>query len=728
MIPNYRKLLAGISLATAIVSPQLAWADPVKIIFDTDYSTDCDDPGALAVLHALADNGEAEILATGASTSLTKAPGAIDVVNTYYGRPNIPIGVTKVGPTHASAFAAHLFDNFPHNTPLSPSVQDVVKTYRQVLAAQPNNSVVLVTVGYLTNVSELLKSPPDQYSSLNGHDLVALKVKEWACMGGNFFSGETNNVNFTRDPASAYYAIQNFPKKLTFMPREVASVPSPLRAGQQLMGTPTSNPVRIAYQRYFDGSTLIDRHCADLATVLYAVRGIHDYWDIETDGSMNIQAGGGFTWNYAGTKDHNFLVMKGGYNVYSNAQYVEDVLRALVAQPPGQGNPPPPPPPPPGGNLPSPWAGNDIGSVGVAGSATHNNGTFTVKGSGIDIHGTADSFQFAHQLVSGDCDIRARVTSQSNTDPWAKAGVMIRETLQAGSRRAFMAVTPSNGFRYQPRTATNGNTPGSTSGGALNSAPNNWVRLVRAGNVVTAYKSSNGTSWTQVATTTITMNASVYVGLAVCSHNNSALSTAVFDNVSVTGGGGGGSGGLPSPWTTGDIGSVGVTGEATHASGVYTVKGSGVDIYGTADSFRFAHQPASGDCDIRIRVSAQTNTNAWAKAGVMIRESLQPNSRFTLMAITPSNGFRFQTRTTTGGGSTSTVVGGSLNAAPNNWVRLTRSGNTFTGYKSVDGVTWTQVASTTVSMGSNAFIGLAVCSHNNSVLSTATIDNVTVTP
>jgi inosine-uridine nucleoside N-ribohydrolase len=308
---------------------------PVKVIFDTDYTTDCDDPGALAVLHALADLGELEILATGASTGRPKAPGAIDVVNTYYGRPDIPISATKKGPTFQSAFADHLFDHFPHDTPLTDAVEDSVSCYRRILAAQPDDSVVLITVGYLTNVAELLKSQPDAHSPLPGRELVAAKVREWACMGGNFWSDSTDNVNFSRDAASAAYAILHFPKKIMFIPREVASVPSPLRAGEELNQTPITNPVRVAYHRYFGRTTGIDRHCADLATVLYAARGALDYWDIETTGAMTeIFDNGRFTWNPQGTADHQYLKMKGGIGVYSNKEYVEQTLRELLKRPP----------------------------------------------------------------------------------------------------------------------------------------------------------------------------------------------------------------------------------------------------------------------------------------------------------------------------------------------------------------------------------------------------------
>jgi|GEM_PF-523793 Inosine-uridine nucleoside N-ribohydrolase len=332
--------LASCLLATAHLSHGASPA-PVKLIFDTDYSTDCDDPGALAVLHALADNGEVEILATGASTSMAKAPGAIDVVNTYYGRPDLPIGATKKSVSYFSNYVDYLFDHFPHDTPLSAEVPDAVEVYRRILAEQPDDSVVFVTVGYLTNMAELLKSAPDAHSPLSGRELVALKVKEWACMGGNFFHDSTNNVNFTRDKESAYYAIRNFPKPLTFLPREVASEPSPLRAGQELTETPADNPVLVAYQKYFGRLTGLDRHVADPATVLYAVRGAHDYWDLVTAGWMDIRPDGTFVWNPEGepspdgTMNHRYLRMKGGYGVYSNKDYVEGVIRALLKKAPG---------------------------------------------------------------------------------------------------------------------------------------------------------------------------------------------------------------------------------------------------------------------------------------------------------------------------------------------------------------------------------------------------------
>ena len=157
-------------------------------------------------------------------------------------------------------------------------------------------------------------------------------------MGGNFWDASNpSNVNFSYDKAAAHYSITHFPNKLTFIPREVASDPSPLRAGEELNETPLGNPVRIAYHQYFKRTKNIDRHCADLATVLYAVRGVRDCWDLHTTGSMNIAPNASFTWDEKTEKDHNYLVMKGGYGVYSNHAQVSSVMRTLLKQPPKHG-------------------------------------------------------------------------------------------------------------------------------------------------------------------------------------------------------------------------------------------------------------------------------------------------------------------------------------------------------------------------------------------------------
>ena len=190
-------------------------------------------------------------------------------------------------------------------------------------------------------------------------------------------------------------------------------------------------------------------------------------------------------------------------------------------------------------SLPAGWVSQDVGirdlwngdagEVGFAGSAGLSGSTYSLSGSGTDIWGTADSFQYAYRAVMGDCTLIARVTSLQNTDPWAKAGVMIRETLQFDSANVLTAVTSQSGtlFSYRPTTSAS-----SSSASSSGSAPY-WIKLVRSGNTFTGYRSSNGGNWTQLSSTTVAMGPKVFVGLAVTAHNNLLTSTATFDNVSL---------------------------------------------------------------------------------------------------------------------------------------------------------------------------------------------------
>lgn len=181
--------------------------------------------------------------------------------------------------------------------------------------------------------------------------------------------------------------------------------------------------------------------------------------------------------------------------------------------------------------LPSPWLDRDIGTVGTTGSGLYSNGTFTVKGAGADIWNTADAFNFVYQPMTGNAEIVAKVVSIQNTDGWAKGGVMMRETLSPDSEQALMAVSSANGLAFQRRTSTGG--ASTHTGGAAVAAPY-WVRLVRQGTTFTGYASSDGLSWTQVGSAAISMVPTIYVGLAVTSHNSSVSCTSVFNNVFIT--------------------------------------------------------------------------------------------------------------------------------------------------------------------------------------------------
>jgi hypothetical protein len=185
----------------------------------------------------------------------------------------------------------------------------------------------------------------------------------------------------------------------------------------------------------------------------------------------------------------------------------------------------------PSAALPSPWLTSDVGLVGAAGGASYISGKFTLVGSGIDIAGTADEFRYVYQMASGDCSIIARVLSVGNTDPSAKAGLMIRETLLDGSKNASVFLTPSSGIIAQARISTGGTSTGVIKTGIV--APY-WLKGVRSGSTFTAYYSSNGSSWTAFATQSVSMGSTVYIGLGVTSHNDGTLCPAVFDSVTAT--------------------------------------------------------------------------------------------------------------------------------------------------------------------------------------------------
>lgn len=177
--------------------------------------------------------------------------------------------------------------------------------------------------------------------------------------------------------------------------------------------------------------------------------------------------------------------------------------------------------------------------------------------------------------------------------------------------------------------------------------------------------------------------------------------------------------------TDADIGGPGQAGGASFGGGTWTVSGGGADIWGTSDAFNYAYAAVSGDCSIVARVTSVQNTNAWAKAGVMIREALDASSTHALVAVTPGNGVAFQRRINTGGSSSDTHLPGLV--APY-WVRLVRSGNTFTAMCSPNGGTWTTIGSASINMASAAYIGLAVTAHDDTQLCTALFDNTTTTP
>jgi hypothetical protein len=226
----------------------------------------------------------------------------------------------------------------------------------------------------------------------------------------------------------------------------------------------------------------------------------------------------------------------------------------------------------------------------------------------------------------------------------------------------------------------------------------------------------------------------VYIGLAAASANVLKTSLATFDNVTVTAGTPTPPTAAPNPpllpdgWNDLDVGNVGFTGGTAFGAAAFSIKGAGGDIWGAADAFHYAYRTLTGDGFIVARVKSLQNTSSSAKAGVMIRETLDAGSANAMMLVTPTKGSAFDRRLTAGGATVATA--GPLTAAGTlvkaaYWVKLERIGDTFNAYQSPDGVTWTLVGSDTIAMTSTVYVGIAVTSHNQLATTTGVFDSVT---
>lgn len=371
--------------------------------------------------------------------------------------------------------------------------------------------------------------------------------------------------------------------------------------------------------------------------------------------------------------------------------------------------------------LPKPWMRENIGNVLHRGTAKYDQSTdqFLIDAAGADIEGTKDEFMFVYQQMSGDSEIIAKVNSMDHVNAWSKAGLMIRSSLNDNANNAMIAVTPSSGVSFQRRLTTSGGTTAQITSSVK--APV-WLKLRREGNIFKAFYSVDNNSWHQVGSNvTISMPQDIYIGMAVTSHDVNKRLNAVFEDVSVKK--------YQSPlypWIPKNIGSVKLEGNADYDINLneYRISASGTDIEGTNDQFNFAYQEIDGDVTLTTQVTSLDNTNNWAKAGLMIRSSLNTNANNAMVTITPKMGTTFQHRKTNGGGTTAAVVSGQ--AVPI-WLKIIRKGDLFTAYYSKDNSTWNQIGSPqTIYMSQKVYVGMAVTSHDNNKLCNAVFKNMKI--
>jgi hypothetical protein len=369
-------------------------------------------------------------------------------------------------------------------------------------------------------------------------------------------------------------------------------------------------------------------------------------------------------------------------------------------------------------SLPGPWVSQNIHSssaTGFQGYGTYTNASvFTVNGSGQDVGSAVDEGQFVCQPMSGDCQIIARITGQTANDPLAKAGVMFRTSPDSGSFNSFLYVTPDGHWAFQQRTTLRPSTTVMASG--TSSLPI-WLKLESHSGIIIASQSSDGLNWTIVATQAGDLGSQLYAGLMVSSHDSTALGQAVYDNVSVKPLAAWAP--LPTPWKDQDVGTPSIAGKAGSLNGTIYMSGSGNDVWNTSDSFHFAYQKMTGDGTIITKVTSQSAASDYTKAGVMIRESLDPSSAFVYALITPGHGATFQYRLGDGYGS-APHLDTKIDVQAPIWLKLQRAGNVFTAWYRTDATSWsllssgpTNPSSVTAAMAGNSvvYVGLAVTSH-----------------
>lgn len=278
---------------------------PVPVIFDTDLGYDADDAAALAILHRLADQGEAEILATVSVVGDPLSAPALDVINTYYGRPETPIGAMK-GSRWSDArpywfetntdFLGPLVTGFPSDIKHKDEVPGAVALYREVLAAQPDRSVTVVAVGFSLNLFNLLASSGDEHSPLDGRALVAQKVERLVYMGGTL-DGARPDFNLGDGPyhdgTVSQWVLERWPTEIIFSGAEVGDH---IRTGSSLREQLPENPVARAYELYPGVNAHGTRPSWDLTAVLYAVRGGGDFWRTVEGRRLSIADDGTTRW------------------------------------------------------------------------------------------------------------------------------------------------------------------------------------------------------------------------------------------------------------------------------------------------------------------------------------------------------------------------------------------------------------------------------------------------
>lgn len=332
-------VLAASLLALAAAAPA---AEPVPLVFDTDMGNDVDDALALAMLHALESRGECRLIAVTITKDNPWSAVYVDLVDTFYGRAQIPVGMVKgsgIAPNASPMIQVPSQRKRPDGSFVYPrrlasgaEAPDSVALLRRVLAAEADASVVIVQVGFSTNLARFLGSSPDDASPLSGRDLARRKVRLLSMMAGNFAEPKPE-YNVQTDIPSAQELFRDWPTPIVVSGFEIgASILFPAASIERDFSYVPDHPIAEAYRNYM--KMPYDRPTWDLTAALYAVRPDRGYFTLSPPGAISVDTRGvtHFTADSAGLR--RYLIFNGGaYPEFPRAA-VLDAMVLLASQPP----------------------------------------------------------------------------------------------------------------------------------------------------------------------------------------------------------------------------------------------------------------------------------------------------------------------------------------------------------------------------------------------------------
>ena len=313
-------------------------AEPVKLVFDTDMGNDVDDALALAMLHSLESRGESELLAITLTKDNAEVAPYVDAINTFYGRGEIPIGITNSGVTaEKSRFTGVTLETdggqyiYPHDLQLGDPAPNAVPLLREILANQPDQSVVIVQVGFSTNLAQLLDTRADEHSDLEGVELISRKVKHISIMAGTFtpINNETHlEYNIVQDIRSAQKLAEEWPTPVYWSGFEIGlAIRYPAISIEQDFRYVDRHPIPESYQAYVP--TPHERPTWDLTSVLWAVRQSRGYFGVSEAGSVTVLDDGETTFSASPKGTHFYLTADD-----TKKEAVRELFTALVSEPP----------------------------------------------------------------------------------------------------------------------------------------------------------------------------------------------------------------------------------------------------------------------------------------------------------------------------------------------------------------------------------------------------------